>query len=438
MWYALGTMMQEKGSFWALLPIGVFVLLFAGSGLVFGDFYLIPPTLVFLIALFVALGQGRGQSFNRKLEICAAGAGESNLVMMCLIYLLAGAFSGVAGAAGGVSATVNFTLSFIPASLAIPGLFAMGCFISMAMGTSVGTIIALTPIAVELCQKTGFALPMAVGAVVCGALFGDNLSFISDTTIAAVRTQGCEMRDKFKANFLIVLPAALATLGLFVALTWRGVGAQPEALSYNLWLVLPYVAVLVGALCGLNVFLVLAGGIVLSGAVGLGVGTLTVRSLLAAIGSGMGGMYELALLAILAACISALVRHHGGFAWLLALIHRRLAGYRGAQMGIVLLVSLLDIATANNTIAIVLAGPMAKQIATQYGISPKRSASLLDIFGSVFQGLLPYGAQLLSAARLSGIAALAILPYLFYIYLMALCALVAVACFPRRARAVRA
>ena len=424
-------MTTPRASLLALLPIAIFVLLFAGSGILTGDFYLIPPTLVFMIALFVALCQNRSLRFEEKLELCAAGAGESNLLIMCFIYLLAGAFSGVASAAGGVSATVNFTLSFLPIAWAIPGLFLMGSFISMAMGTSVGTIIALTPIAVELCQKTGFALPMAVGAVVCGALFGDNLSFISDTTIAAVRTQGCAMRDKFKANFLIVLPAALLTLLLFTLLGGSTPAAVPAQTPYALLQVLSYLAVLAGALCGLNVFLVLALGILLSAIAGMVTGQLTLATCLGAIGSGMSGMYELVLLAILAACISALVGRNGGFQWLLNFIHRCLSGYRAAQFGIVLLVTLLDVATANNTIAIVLAGPMAKQIASQYAISPKRSASLLDIFGSVSQGLLPYGAQLLSAAKLAGLASMAILPYLFYLYLMGLCALAAIVCFPR-------
>lgn len=420
-------MYQEKASVGALLPIALFVLLFAGSGVFTGNFYLIPPVLVFLFALVVALCQNRRESFTRKLEICATGMGESNLLIMCLIYLLAGGFAGVAKAAGGVDSTVNLALTFMPTTLAIPGLFAMGCFISMAMGTSVGTIVALTPIAVDICQKTGYSLPMAVGAVICGALFGDNLSFISDTTIAAVRTQGCAMRDKFRANFLIVLPAALVTLLLFFVFSRQGAPIEQTSHPYHLLQVMPYLAVLLGALCGINVFALLIGGTVLSVYAGMVTGSLALSAVFPAIGGGMEAMYELVLLAILAACISALVRHNGGFRWLLDFVHRHLSGYRAAQYGIVLLVTLLDFATANNTIAIVMAGPMVKQISEKYGISPKRAASLLDIFGSVSQGVLPYGAQLLAAAKIAGVTSLCFLPYLFYIYLMGLSALAVVA-----------
>ncbi len=429
---------KEKGSFaakengspaaagdWkALLPIAAFVVMFAGSGIISGDFYMIPTMLVFLIALFIALFQNRELTFTEKLDLCATGAGDSNIVIMCLIYLLAGGFSGIAGAAGGVTSTVNLALSFIPASFAVTGLFLMGCFISMAMGTSVGTVVALTPIAVDISQKTGYLLPLAVGAVMCGAMFGDNLSFISDTTIAAVRTQGCEMRDKFKANFLIVLPAAVLTVLIFYMLTRNSSYAMEEELPYNIVQVLPYLCVLVGALLGINVFALLAGGIVMSAFAGLYTGSLTFAQVFPAIGDGMAGMYEIVIIAILASCISALVQHNGGFEWILSFIHKKMSGYRAAQFGIVLLVCLFDAATANNTIAIVLAGPMAKQISQEYDITPQKSASLLDIFGSVSQGVLPYGAQLLSAARIAGITSIAILPYLYYTFLMAASAVV--------------
>lgn len=414
----------SSGNLWALLPIAVFIILFVGSGILSGDFYMIPTTLVFLIALFITLLQNKQLTFTKKLEICATGAGDSNIIIMCIIYLLAGGFSGVATAAGGVTSTVNLALSIIPAKFAVAGLFLMGCFISMAMGTSVGTIVALTPIAVDISQKTGYALPLTVAAVVCGAMFGDNLSFISDTTIAAVRTQGCEMRDKFKANFFVVLPAAIITLVLFCVLTQNGNYEMEEELPYNIVQVFPYLFVLIGALCGINVFAVLAGGIVASVLAGLYTGSMTLGQVFPAIGEGMTGMYEIVILAILASCISALVQHNGGFQWVLSFIHRKMSGYRGAQFGIILLVCLFDAATANNTVAIVLAGPMAKQISQEYDIAPKRSASLLDIFGSVSQGVLPYGAQLLSAARLAGITSMMILPHLYYTFFMAISAIV--------------
>lgn len=414
---------QLAGDKWALLPIAAFVILFIGSGIITGDFYMLPMTLAFLIALFIALFQKRSVGFDEKLAIASAGAGDINVITMCLIYLLAGGFSAVATAAGGVSSTVNLALSFIPANFSIVGLFLMGCFISMAMGTSVGTIVALTPIAVDISQKTGFLLPLAVGAVVCGAMFGDNLSFISDTTIATARTQGCEMKDKFKANLLIVLPAAILTAIIFYSHTGSSSYVIQEKLPYHILQVIPYLLILLGAVLGINVFFLLAGGTVISALAGIYTGTIAVHELLPILGNGMAGMYEIVIIAILASCISALVRHNGGFLWLLSLIQSKMGGYRGAQLGIILLVCLFDIATANNTVAIVIAGPLAKQLSEANGISPKRSASLLDIFGSVSQGLLPYGAQLLTAAKLAGITSVMILPHLYYIYLMGLSAM---------------
>lgn len=408
----------------ALLPIGVFIVLFAGSGLVSGDFYLMPTTLAFLLALLVALLQNKKFTFEQKLYVASSGAGDSNIITMCLIYLLAGIFSAVVTAAGGVTSTVNLALSFIPAYLAVTGLFIMGCFISLSMGTSMGTIASLAPIAMDISSKTGYAMPLCIGAVVCGAMFGDNLSMISDTTIAAVRTQGCAMKDKFLANIKIVLPAAVLT-GLIFLLLASGSSYQQGADSdYNLIQVIPYLLILVGALAGVNVFCLLIGGSVLSIMAGLYTQSLAADKLLGVIGSGLSSMYEITIIAILAACISSLVRMNGGFAWILHFVQSRVSGFRGAQLGIGMLVLLMDAATANNTIAIVLAGPLAQKIASTYGIAPKRSASLLDIFASVGQGLLPYGAQLLSAAALTGITPLDIMPYLYYPVLMLLSVLI--------------
>lgn len=398
----------------ALLPIGVFIVLFAGSGLVSGDFYLMPTTLAFLLALLVALLQNKKFTFEQKLYVASSGAGDSNIITMCLIYLLAGIFSAVVTAAGGVTSTVNLALSFIPAYLAVTGLFIMGCFISLSMGTSMGTIAALAPIAMDISSKTGYAMPLCIGAVVCGAMFGDNLSMISDTTIAAVRTQGCAMKDKFLANIKIVLPAAVLTGIIFLLLASGSSYQQGADSDYNLIQVIPYLLILVGALAGVNVFCLLIGGSVLSIMAGLYTQSLAADKLLGVIGSGLSSMYEITIIAILAACISSLVRMNGGFAWILYFVQSRVSGFRGAQLGIGMLVLLMDAATANNTIAIVLAGPLAQKIASTYGIAPKRSASLLDIFASVGQGLLPYGAQLLSAAALTGITPLDIMPYLFY------------------------
>lgn len=415
---------EDEKNVMALLPIAVFIVLFVGSGLVTGNFYLMPTTLAFLLALIVALLQNKKYTFEQKLYVAASGAGDVNIITMCIIYLLAGIFSAVVSAAGGVTSTVNFALSFIPVHLAVMGLFLMGCFISISMGTSCGTIAALAPIAVDISQKTGYEMALCIGAVVCGAMFGDNLSMISDTTIAAVRTQGCEMKDKFKANFAIVLPAAIITAALFYFIGSGSSYKTATNLEYNFIQVVPYLMILAGALAGVNVFALLGGGTVISIFVGLYTDSFASSKILILTGSGLSAMYEIAIIAILAACISALVRLNGGFAWILGTVQNHVGGVKGAQLGIGALSLMMDIATANNTIAIVLAGPLAKKISETYKISAKRAASLLDIFSSVGQGLLPYGAQLLSAAALTKLTPLDILPYLYYPILMLVCVII--------------
>ena len=415
---------EDEKNVMALLPIAVFIVLFVGSGLVTGNFYLMPTTLAFLLALIVALLQNKKYTFEQKLYVAASGAGDVNIITMCIIYLLAGIFSAVVSAAGGVTSTVNFALSFIPVHLAVMGLFLMGCFISISMGTSCGTIAALAPIAVDISQKTGYEMALCIGAVVCGAMFGDNLSMISDTTIAAVRTQGCEMKDKFKANFAIVLPAAIITAGLFYFIGSGSSYKTATNLEYNFIQVVPYLMILIGALAGVNVFALLGGGTIISIFVGLYTDSFASSKILMLTGSGLSAMYEIAIIAILAACISALVRLNGGFAWILGTVQNHVGSVKGAQLGIGALSLMMDIATANNTIAIVLAGPLAKKIAETYKISAKRAASLLDIFSSVGQGLLPYGAQLLSAAALTKLTPLDIMPYLYYPILMLVCVVI--------------
>lgn len=415
---------EDEKNVMALLPIAVFIVLFVGSGLVTGNFYLMPTTLAFLLALIVALLQNKKYTFEQKLYVAASGAGDVNIITMCIIYLLAGIFSAVVSAAGGVTSTVNFALSFIPVHLAVMGLFLMGCFISISMGTSCGTIAALAPIAVDISQKTGYEMALCIGAVVCGAMFGDNLSMISDTTIAAVRTQGCEMKDKFKANFAIVLPAAIITAALFYFIGSGSSYKTATNLDYNFIQVVPYLMILIGALAGVNVFALLGGGTIISIFVGLYTNSFASSKILMLTGSGLSAMYEIAIIAILAACISALVRLNGGFAWILGTVQNHVGGVKGAQLGIGALSLMMDIATANNTIAIVLAGPLAKKIAETYKISAKRAASLLDIFSSVGQGLLPYGAQLLSAAALTKLTPLDIMPYLYYPILMLVCVVI--------------
>ncbi|MEY8298150.1 MAG: Na+/H+ antiporter NhaC family protein [Emergencia timonensis] len=410
----------------ALLPILVFLILFLGTGIILKDFYTMPAVVGFLIALIVAFMQTRGKSFNEKFSIVARGVGDENIITMCLIFLAAGAFSGSVSAAGGVDSTVNLGLSLLPPSIAVIGLFVIGCFISISMGTSVGTITALVPIAVGISEKTGFAMAICVGAVVSGAMFGDNLSMISDTTIAAVRTQGCEMKDKFKRNFLIVLPAAIVTIVVLFFLTRGSKFKMEDDLDYNILQVIPYLLVLITAIIGVNVFIVLISGTVLSVIVGIATGAMAPSAVFTSIGTGVTNMYDITVISILVASISALVKQNGGFAFILEKIHNHVHTYKGAEFGVAALISLVDAATANNTVAIVIAGPIAKEISEDYDIEPSRSASLLDMFASVFQGIIPYGAQLLTAAALSGLTPFAIIPYLFYPYLMAVCGIVSI------------
>lgn len=422
---------ENKGRAIALLPIGVFLIIFLGAGIVFEDFYAMPAIVAFLIALFVAFLQNKELSFNKKIEVIAKGVGEENIITMSLIFLCAGGFSGAVTAAGGVDSTVNLGLSLIPAHFAVAGLFLIGCFISVSMGTSMGTIAALAPIAVGISEKTGFALSICIGAVVCGAMFGDNLSMISDTTIAAVKTQGCEMRDKFKANFFIVLPAAIITVLIFWLATRNMSFQLEENLNYSLWEVLPYMVVLLGALIGINVFVVLISGIVISLIVGVSMGHIALSEMFQVVGSGVTSMYDITVISIIVACIVSLVKEHGGIQFILNLIKSNINGRRGAEFGIALLALFVDACTANNTVAIVMTGPIAKEISEEFDVDPRRSASLLDMFTSVGQGIIPYGAQLLSAATLTGLTPLQIIPNLYYPLLMGVCGILAIIFLPQ-------
>ena len=409
---------EKKGRAIALLPIGVFLVIFIGAGVLFHDFYTMPAIVGFLIALIVAFLQNKRLRFADKLTIVSKGIGEENIVTMCLIFLAAGAFSGTIQAAGGVESTVNLGLSIMPSSIAVVGLFIIGCFISVSMGTSVGTITAMTPIGVGIAEKTGIAMPICVGAVVCGAMFGDNLSMISDTTIAAVRTQGCEMKDKFKENFLIVLPAAIITAVLFFFMARGNAGDIQGSLEYDIIKGIPYLVVLIGALIGINVFVILIAGTVLAAIVGVGTGAFAIGELFQKMGAGVTSMYDITVISIIVAAIVALVKEYGGIEFILKLIKKNINGPKGGEFGISVLALLVDCCTANNTVAIVMAGPIAKEISDEFGVSAKRSASLLDIFASVGQGMIPYGAQLLTAASLSALSPVQIMPYLFYPMLM--------------------
>ena len=423
---------EQKGSIWALLPIATFLIIFLGSGIITGDFYAMPAIVAFLISLAVGLLQNRKLKFDQKVAAMAKGVGDSNIITMCLVFLCAGAFSGAVSAAGGVESTVNFGLSVIPPRFAVAGLMVISCFISLSMGTSVVTITALAPIAVGISEKTDFSVALCLGAVVCGAMFGDNLSMISDTTIAAVKTQGCEMKDKFRENFIIVLPAAIISVIIFFLLTLGGEYAVNSDLSYNLLQVVPYLLVLIGAIVGLNVFIVLLGGTAVSVIVGIATGKIEPGGIFGAVGDGVVSMYDITVISVIVACLLALVRQNGGIDFILNVIRKRIKTSKGAELGIAGLSLLVDCCTANNTVAIVISGPIAKEISSDFGVSNRRSASLLDIFSSVGQGLIPYGAQLLSAASLTALTPYDIMPYLYYPVLMAVSAVCFIA-FRKRA-----
>lgn len=421
---------MKKGNPVALLPLGVFLALFLGSGIYFNAkgvdfaFYQLPAPVAAVVGIIVAFMVSKG-SMDEKMDTFVSGVGESNIIIMCMIYLLAGGFSTVASAMGGVDSTVNFGLSIIPPSLILPGIFVIAAFVATAMGTSMGTISAVAPIAVDMAIKAQLPLAVAVGAVVGGAMFGDNLSMISDTTIAATRTQGCEMRDKFIMNFIIALPAAIATI--IVMIIFGTSGQIPGELEYSLVKIIPYIAVLVLALLGMNVFLVLIIGIGLGGIIGLIDGSFTLIAFTQTIYEGFTSMQEIFILSLLIGGLAALISKEGGIDYLLNAISSKIKSAKGAELGIAALVSVADICTANNTVAIVITGPMAKQIADENGVDPRRSASMLDIFSCVWQGIIPHGAQLLLAGQLSGLSPLQIMPTLYYPYLLAVMGLLAIA-----------
>ncbi len=420
---------KKTGNFWALLPIGAFIILYLGLGITFEyilkyemGFYNIPIVVIFLISLLFACLQNKKLSLDEKLSVMGRGVGDKNIITMILIFLVAGIFVGVVGRSSADS-VAYFLLSVIPPRYAVAVLFVVSCFISLAMGTSVGTITLITPIAASVSSASGFALPLCIGSVVGGSMFGDNLSFISDTTIAACNGQGCQMRDKFRENFAIALPAAIVSLIFIIILSVNTEITGEVIQEYNLIQIIPYILVLIGGIAGMNVFLVLIIG-TLSGALIMTLaGEADAMSLLVNMKEGAAGMFETAMVAILVSAICALIREHGGFDALLHAIKKLFRGKRGGQLGMGLLVGAMDIATANNTVAIVMANPIAKEMAESYGISPKKTASLLDTFSCVFQGVIPYGAQILvaiSASTVAGhsISAFDIMPYLFYPYLL--------------------
>ena len=424
--------MKTKGNVTALLPLAVFLIVYAGTSIIAKDFYAVSVIVPFLISAIVALSMNKKRTFEDKLQDFCKGAGNSNVILMILIFVLAGAFAQVAKAMGAVDSTVNFGLSILPTSILVPGVFIIASFIALSVGTSMGTIVALVPIAVGISEKTGIAVAIVVGAVVSGAMFGDNLSMISDTTIAATRTQGCEMKDKFKMNFKIVLPAAIVTAIVFMILT-KGISIQTLGeYEYSFIKILPYIAVLISALVGINVIFILIGGIVFAGAIGLLYGSFDIIGLFTNISAGIQGMSELIIISLLIAGTIELIKNNGGIEYILNKGMKNFKSKRGAELGIATLVSLVDICTANNTIAIVTVGPIAKDISDEFELEPRRVAGIMDMFSCVFQGLIPYGAQLISASGLAMISPFAIIKYSVYPYLMGICALVSIYLYWRK------
>ena len=434
---------MKKGNPRALLPIAVFIVFYLGLGIIFEyvmkihmGFYNIPIVVAFLLALLVACLQNPKLKFDDKLAVMGRGVGEKDIITMILIFLIAGIFVGVVGRSSADSVAYCL-LSLIPPRFAVAVLFVVSCLVSLAMGTSVGTITLITPIAVSVSVTSGFTMPLCVGAVVGGAMFGDNLSFISDTTIAACNGQGCQMKDKFRENFAIALPAAIVSLAIIIFLSFGQEIKGEIAHDYNLVQVIPYVLVLLGGIVGINVFVVLLIGVVSGAIIMLAGGAITPVSLLTSMGSGASGMFETSMVAILVSALCALIREHGGFDALLYFIRRVFKGKKAGQLGIGLLVGAMDVATANNTVAIVMANPIAKEIAGEYGITPRKTASLLDTFSCVLQGVIPYGAQMLvavSAVNEMGhsISAFQIIPNLFYPFMLLISSLIFIFVIPDR------
>lgn len=414
----------KKTNFIGLLPLVFFLILFMGTGILTGNFSSMPLLVAFVFAAAFALlldKRGGNTSLSDKIDIFAKAAGEPTIMIMVAIFILAGAFYSIADAMGAVTSIVNMGLSVLPAKMMLPGLFIVGSILSFSMGTSMGTITALAPIGVGIATQTGMGLPLVLGTVVGGAMFGDNLSFISDTTIAATRTQGVEMKDKFKSNGLIILPAFIITVIILTFLS--GGNAQLQTYEYSLVRIIPYIAIIASAAIGLNVMVVLGIGIGSGAIIGLAMGSFNIVEMLAVLQKGMGWMEDLALISIMVGGLVGLMHYYGGIEYLLEKITSKVKTKKGAEIGIAALVSVLDITTTNNTISIITAGPLAKDLSDEYGVSPIKTASLLDIFSSGFQGISPYAAQILLAATIGKISPMSIVPFSIYSYLMIVCGL---------------
>lgn len=405
--------LNNKPNIWALTPLFVFLCLYLVTSLIVNDFYKIPITVAFLVSSVYAICITKGLPLNSRIMQFSSGAADKNIMLMIWIFILAGAFAQSAKDIGAIDATVNLTLQLLPSNLLLAGIFLAACFISLSIGTSVGTIVALVPVVAGIADKTGMNMAFMTAIVVGGAFFGDNLSFISDTTIAATRTQGCAMRDKFRSNFLIVLPAALLVLGWYI---FKGMNLTivQETTQVEWIKVIPYLIVLLTAFLGLNVALVLIIGIISTGMVGIITGSITFFDWFGSMGSGITNMGELLIVTLLAGGMLELIRFNGGVDYILQTLTKRVNSKRGAEFCIAALVSIANFCTANNTIAIITVGPIASDIATRYGVDKRKSASILDTFSCMVQGMIPYGAQMLIAAKLTSISPISIIGYLYY------------------------
>ncbi len=417
--------MKTKSNFFALTPLILFVLVYLGLSIYLNDFYKVPITVAFLVSCIYAIAITTDLKLEKRVEKFSEGVGNKSLLMMIWIFILAGAFAKSAQEMGAVDSTVNLTLSLLPSQFLIPGLFLAACFISLAVGTSVGTIVALTPVAVGIASQTGFSVPMITAVVVGGAFFGDNLSFISDTTVVATQSQGCNMSDKFRANARIVFPAAIIMLVVY-AFVGADVDINTQDHDYSLWKVIPYIAVLVIAILRVNVMIVLSIGILLTAIVGIATGSYDLSGLMTSMGAGILGMGELIIVTMMAGGMLELIRYNGGLDYITMKLTSAVKGKRGAEFCIALLVAITDICTANNTIAILTVGQVSKDIAQKYSIEPKRAASILDTFSCFAQGLIPYGAQLLIAAGLASVSPIDIIQYLYYPMVLGVVAVVGI------------
>lgn len=424
--------MKRNNNWFALTPLAVFLVVYLVSSLMAGDFYKVPIAAAFLVASIYAIAVCLRGKIEERVKVFSEGAGHKNVLLMIWIFILAGAFATTAKEIGAIDATVNITLQLLPGKLLFAGLFLAACFISMAVGTSVGTIVALVPVATGIAAETGISTPFITAIIVGGSFFGDNLSFISDTTIAATRTQGCSMADKFKANIMIAAPAALLVAGWYI---FKGleVDFTPTAENVNIALLLPYLLVIGLAIAGISVVLVLVAGIAANAVIGLIIGKIGWITWLGHIGAGIAGMGDLIIVTMLAGGMLEVIRVAGGLDFLIEKMTRRINGKRGAELSIAALVSLANFCTANNTIAIITTGGIAKDISDKYGLDPRKSASILDTFSCFVQGIIPYGAQMLMASGLAGVSAVSILGYLYYPFALGLMAFMAIMLrFPRR------